>query len=833
MKRLIRHGGAWLLLLFFWLPAASGQTGFNNLKVAHVVITNIGPAVASEELIRANIRVRDGDAYSPRTVTDDINSLYATGFFANVNVLTDYTNQQFILTYVVTGKPRLSDITFEGNTKYSNAKLRKTVNSKPQEPVDEAKLFQDGLEIEKLYEKHGYPHTVVSNQLVNIDQAAGTAAVLFQITEPPKLRIVNVTFTGAHAFPQKTLAKQLKTKKRWMWSWITGRGTYKQDEFEEDQDTLAEYYRNAGYLDFEIKSIHTNYPSAKTMTLEFVVDEGLPYRVGTVTFKGNTNFTTAQLIQGIKDQHALYRPKAEIGPHGLEADEGMIFKLPALEHDAQAVEDFYGSQGYLEVNQRGGSGNGGLRIVQFPNTATGTMDLEYRLNEGQVYKIEKIEIRDNVKTKDRVIRRELSVAPGDVFDMVQVRLSRQRVEYLGFFAPDSVKAEPEDDPTLPPGQKNLVISVEEQPTGNVQFGAGFSTVESISAIVSVEQVNFDLFHPPYFTGGGQKMRLSLKLGTRIQDYELGFSEPWFLNRHLILDINLYRTVSDFNSPDSLYDEARTGASFALTKALFGNERLRGTISYGIEDVDIFHLNTNAPDAIIQDAPEALYSRFGTAVAYDTRNNVRLSNKGQLTRLSSQYTVGDRSSIKLDLTTAWYFKGLAEGHVLEVVGKAGVAQKIGSQDLPFYDRYYLGGQNDLRGFNYRYIGPRAVTQDGTSYEPIGGDTRWMGSVEYSIPIIEQLRFAVFYDIGNVSARPWSNTGFPVIGRTQDPVLGPAVGTTQSYPGNTAVFSDNYGFGLHLDIKQLPIRLDFGIPIHHDNFNSPAGKFQFGAGFYRPF
>ncbi len=509
----------------------------------------------------------------------------------------------------------------------------------------------------------------------------------------------------------------------------------------------------------------------------------------------------------------------------------MTFTPDGLTHDIHAIEDFYGARGYIDVRQGGGL-NGSLNVRRIPNTETGTMDLEYEIDEGQKSTIEKIEIRGNVKTKDKVIRRELSVSPGDVFDMVQVRLSKQRLEGLDFF--DKVDTRTEADPTLDPTHKNLIVGVDEKSTGKLTFGAGFSTVQSISGYVEILQDNFDLFNPPYFTGGGQKFLLHLELGLLLQDYRVNFVEPWFLDRHLTLDTSLYYTVSDFNSLNNLYAEARGGMRVSLTKALFGRENFRGTLSYGLEDVRIFNLSTNAPNAIIDDSGSELVSRIGASLAYDTRNGVDLPNKGQRTSISSVVTVGDRNYVKTELESAWYFRGFGEGDVLEVLGKGGVLQKLSSRDAPFYDKYYLGGQNDLRGFDRFGVGPRAVTQDGFSYEPIGGDTYWLGSVEYSIPIINYVRFAIFYDIGNVSARPFNNSGFDVLGKDRLPSSPPLVGFGPLHPvGNTGTFSDNYGIGLHINIPHLgPLRLDYGIPIHHDPFNGSGGKFQFGVGFSRP-
>ncbi len=333
-----------------------------------------------------------------------------------------------------------------------------------------------------------------------------------------------------------------------MFSWLTRSGIFKEDQFQDDQEKLIEFYHNAGYIDFEIKEVRITNPTPKTMKIEFVIFEGHPYKVGSVTFKGNKLFTTEQIIAGLHKQHVDNRSKTKIGEHGLEADVGLTFTPDALEHDTKAVEEFYGSKGYIDVRQ-GGSQHGYLKVTRIPNTETGTMDLEYEIDEGEKAYIEKILIkRQTSSTKDKVIRRELAVSPGDVFDMVRIRRSKERLEGLSFFE----KVDTKPSATDVPNHDDLIVGVDEKSTGNFTFGAGFNTVESIFAYAEVSQANFDLFNPPYFTGGGQKFRLRVQLGTELQDYLISFVEPWFLNRKLALGVDLYRSVQNYVSLDNLY-----------------------------------------------------------------------------------------------------------------------------------------------------------------------------------------------------------------------------------------------------------------------------------------
>lgn len=770
-------------------------------KVAGIEIKFVGPQSVSEELIRSNIRVKPGDPYLRTAVDDDVRNLYSTGLFYNIQVADTSSPNGVTLTYIVQGKPRLVEIRFQGNKKYRDAKLLKKISSKVEEPLDERKLFTDTQEIQNLYQKAGYQRTEVK-YVVSIDEAAGRGTATFEITESPKLKIAEVQFVGASAFPEKQLRKVVKTRKHWMFSWITGSGYLKDDQLQDDRDKLAEFYRNKGYIDFELKDVQTEQLSPRTMVVRFILEEGRQYHVGSVKFDGNKIFSYADITNGLHRVHAMKRGKGKLGPNGLPMDVGDVFSPKGLAQDSEAVEDFYGSKGYIDV----GTGRN-LNVVKIPNTETGTMDLEFRIQEGQQAFIEKIEIRGNTKTKDRVIRRELAVSPGEVFDMVRVKRSRQRLEGLQYF--EKVDTRPE--PTVVPNRRDLVIGVDEKNTGNLTMGAGFSSVDSIVGFAEISQGNFDLFHPPTFTGGGQKLRLRMQIGTQRQDYLASFIEPWFLGRKLALGVDLYYRNLGYESPGDVYDVTRGGGRVSLTRAL-GSDFLIGSVSYTLEDVGIILQNGyyafNTPPSIYAERGHSLLSRAGASLAYDTRNSVQLPDKGQRTELSGEVVggpfAGDKDFYKLELKTAWYFKGLAKGHVLELVGRTGVAEAFGSDDsVPFYERFYLGGLYSLRGFRYRSISPRELFFD----EPVGGNTYWFGTAEYSIPIIERLRFAVFYDIGAVNA--------------------------DAYDFSAGNFSDNWGVGLRLNLPIGPLRLDYGVPIHHDEYSGGSGRFQFGVGYTREF
>ena len=802
--------------------ATAGWAQSTGPKIDRVDVKFVGPASVSEQFIRSNIKTKSGASYQMGLTQDDVHLLYGTGQFYNIRVSVDQADDGgVVLTYIIQVRPRITDIKLEGNHKLSDSKLKKKITAKVGEPLDEQKLFVDVQEMKKLYEKYGLADTQVK-YVLNIEEATGHGSITFHIEESPKVKIMDVEFPGATAFPQKQLRKELKTRERWAFSWLTGSGYFKQDEFDGDRDRLNDFYRNHGYLDFEIKDVKLERATTNQMDVKYYVYEGRQYKVGQVKMSGNKIFTDAEIASGLRATHDFEHLKSKLGTHGLPMDSGDTFTPNGLTKDTEAVQDFYGSKGYIEISQ-----GQALRVLRVPNVESGTMDLEFQMDDSQKSYTQKIEIRGNLKTKDKVIRRELAISPGDTLDMVRVKISKQRLEGLQYFSKVDLRPEATEPPIA--GRKNLVVNVEEQNTGNFTIGAGFSSVDSLVGYAEVSQGNFDLFHPPYFTGGGQKIRLRVQLGTQRQDYELSFTEPWFLNRKLSLGVDLYRHQLNFESPNNIYDETRTGAKISLTRAL-NSDFLIGNVSYTVEDIGIslnsgFHgeeggfpnhiINANVPQDILSETGDHLYQRLGTSLAYDTRNSTQLPNHGQRSELSAEFSNGDKTFYKVELHTAWYFPGFFKGHVLEAIGRGGVADSLEGGDVPFYDRYYLGGLYSLRGFKFRNIAPRDPSygiNTAMPNEPIGGDSYWFGSLEYSLPIFEKeggvsLRFAMFYDIGAVAASAYSFS---------------------------SDYNDNWGLGMRLNIPHLgPLRLDYGIPITHDKFNNSSGQFQFGVGYTREF
>ena len=282
MKRFVRLLGLGGLLV--GLPLTLGQVAPPPPPVSRVEIRHVGPPAVSDDLIRANLRMKEGDPFTEPGTNEEVRNLRATGYFYNVRVAIDAENGGIKVIYILTGKPVLTEIRFEGNTRYSERKLRKKVTSKIGEPLDEYKLHTAAQEMQKLYQKAGYQRTVVDPRVV-INESLGRGVATFVITEAPKIRVTDVRFEGAEAFKQGKLRKVIKTRRHWVFSWLTGSGKLKDEQFQEDRQKLIEFYQDAGYIDFEIRDLQFLEPTPNRMVIQFQVFEGRQYKVGKVEFR--------------------------------------------------------------------------------------------------------------------------------------------------------------------------------------------------------------------------------------------------------------------------------------------------------------------------------------------------------------------------------------------------------------------------------------------------------------------------------------------------------------------------------------------------------------------
>lgn len=748
---------------------APGQEA-RPIRIAEVVIAPDGPMAMQEEALRARIRSRAGSNYSPEAVHDDIRALYDTNRFSDVRVdLEPVGANEVRVVFRVREKPILTEILVEGARAIKASEIRNLIGIAPGEPLDEARIFAGLDEVRVKYGKRGYPDIRLEHE-TSIDPETRRAVVRVVVEEGRRYRVKAVRFEGNRALTQRQLRKAMRTRRYGIFSWLLGTGRYMPEQLEEDLRAVRALYRDKGYVDVELGEPRVEREGGR-VTIVVPVTEGTLYRVGSISIEGNTILATDELMGG------------------LAMGEGSTFSPPGERKDLGILRDAHESRGYLGTE---------VMTRRFPNVETGRIDLTYTIREGELTTIDLIDIRGNTITRDRVIRRELAIRPGELYDGPKVRASEQRLRNLGYF--DSVESFTE--PTDAPDRRNMVFEVEEGRTGQLMLGAGYSSIDQLIGIVEVQQGNFDLFNPPLFRGAGQKLRLRVQAGSKREDYLLSFVEPWFLNRRLSLGTDLYRRENRYAS--GLYEEKRTGGRLTLGRAL--TEYLRGEIYYNYERVQIGDVAEAASDAIKAEAGTRDVSLLGTGLTYDTRDSVLRPTRGMRNTLHAEIAGGllgaDTDFYRLrEVNTSFHPVPWFEDHVLAIQLRAGVVEEYGDSDrVPLSERFFLGGPYTVRGFKYRAVGPK--DENG---EPIGGRTMAMASFEYLVPIVPMIRGAVFYDAGMVWEEAWKVD---------------------------SNLNSGAGLGVRFDLPIGPIRLDYAWPIDTDEFNDdPNGRlhFSFSYGF----
>lgn len=769
--------GVFRLLLVVVLLGLAGAKGWaqapaNPYKVGSLTLKFVGTANVNEQVVRANMQVREGVDLDDTMIDQDIRSLYKTNLFEFIEVKRDVRPDRSVnLVFELTPKFRVLTVRYDGNVKVKSRRLDKEIKTKSNSPLDERQVKEDVTKIREYYQKSGYNQVQVSYS-IDRNRATGFGNVTFKISEGAKVKISRVEFIGNDHVKKGKLRKAIETRKWTIFSWIMGTGRFKDDQFEDDLDKLRDYYRELGYLDVEVPAdkVIYDYPSKSKLVLTIRIIEGRQYKVGDIAITGNTINTTEKIRSVLKQTT------------------GTVFAPSKIDKDVTAMEDLYGKDGYIETR---------VRIIRKPNLTTGAIDLEYKITESEKFYVESIRVEGNTKTKSIVIIRELALGPGEVFDSVRMKTSKQRLDNTRFF--EDVNTTPET--TAIPGRKNLKIAVKEGRTGNLTFGAGFSSLERAVVFAELTQSNFDLFNRrSMFQGDGQKFRLRLQIGSRSSEAILSFEEPWLFEQQLALGFSIFRTESDYNS--SYYSEVRTGAEVYLRKRLF--ELVEGRLSYGYEIVDI--QDVDAGYTTIYPEETTNLSKVGFQLLRDTRDKLVNTTRGNRIELNTEVTSsalgGDADYYKLEARGSQFFPLFdTQNQVLAVIGRAGVMDSFNdTNQVPFYDRFYLGGPYTLRGFEYRDVGPKVAV--GTNNVPVGGNTYGFISLEYSLDIVEPLRFAFFYDAGFV------NKG--------------------SYEFSPSQYNDNFGFGLRLLIAGAPLSLDYGIPITSDKVNDNGGQFNFSFG-----
>jgi outer membrane protein insertion porin family len=748
-------------------PVATAQQNFPEPAAAQeqivreIKIEFAAPATVSEERILANMATAVGKPYSRAVVEQDTENLFKSGLVENVRIFEEPMTGGVRVIVIVEPRATIGEIVINGADQVSERRVRRELAIKTGQPLREAEIESERQKILKVYVDRGFADTDVAYTLEPI-AATGNVRVVFTVLESGKQFISKVEFEGNTVFTDKQLAEQMKTKKKGFLSFLSDSGRLRQEELDEDLLRVQQFYQDEGYIDAEVGPVAKDAVGKNKVALTIQVKEGGTYTIGKMTFSGQTLISEEEI-------RGLFKEK-----------EGDMFKQKTFRADIQSLRDYYGSRGYVDANITPELKPAGASVV----------DIDFRIEEGLLSYLGRVNIDGNTKTKDKVIRRELAAVPGDVYDTVKIEASKKRLQGLGYFS--KVEAFPSD--TTQEGVKDLNLIVEEKQTGSLQFGAGFSSIDELVGFAEIQQSNFDIKNWPSFTGGGQRFRIRGQFGTRRSDFVLSLTEPWFLDQRLSLGGELFFREANFVS--DVYDQRNIGASITLRKPI--NDFTDVRLEYRLEQIEIMDVDGDASQFFQDQEGDYLRSVVKATVGNDTRNDLYLPRTGHRIEASARYAGlgGDVELYGLEVQASQYFS-LPYDLIFFVEGELAVVDETGGDDVPVFDRLYLGGANDLRGFDYRDVGPKDEFG-----EPIGGKSLARVTAELTFPVVTRVRGAIFYDAGSVSA--------------------------DSFDFGSD-FNANVGIGVRLDLPIGPIRLDYGIPISSDEFNDSDGRFNFNVGY----
>ncbi|UCD58034.1 MAG: outer membrane protein assembly factor BamA, partial [Candidatus Hydrogenedentota bacterium] len=747
--------GCLVSLLKLVLPSACPAQPEEGLLIVSVEIE--GNQLVSTQLIRAQLRVREGKPFARYDIQKDIARLFSLGYFSDIKADVSRKGDGVSVTYIVTERKIVREVLVLGNKKVKEQDIRAAISLRRGDTYIPKSLEKDIAAIREVYRKKGYSEAYVSASYREISPTE--VEVVYEISEGQKARVREIIIENNKSLSDKAIRKSMRMRARFLWFG----SLFDEEIFNRDLEAIKDLYADHGYIDAQVTDAEVEFfAEGERVRLKIFLKEGNQYFVDSVVVRGNTVFDEAQLL-------------------GLtEAKSGTYYNRTQVEQDAFEIQNFYSDQGYILASVR-------------PRLAIDKENKEIRIthqvNERDLVYVAKVDIEGNVKTKDAVIRRELTVTPGERFDGSKIRRSRQKLLNTQFFKDVYIETEPTDQPK----HRNLIFEVEEQKTGTFNFGAGFSSNDALIGQIQITQNNFDLFNPPTFTGAGQKFNLAARPGTILSEYRLSIMEPFFMGYPFAVGFDLYFIDREYSE----YDQQTMGAGIRLGKRITDFSSLG--LGYTFSEYDISDVDQDAPQAIKEEEGTRTKSSVTLSFTNDTRDSYIDPTTGHRYTAAFELAGGplgaETDFTKLLGEARWYMP-LKEKFVLMTRIEAGVVEEYGDSDfVPLFERFFAGGSNSVRGYDFRDVGPR---EDG---DPVGGKSKLEGTLELSYPLIDIIRVYAFFDFGQVW-REIEDFG-------QDKI-------------NTSV-----GLGAGLRTPLGPIRIDYGFPLNPDD-DQGNGRVHFTTG-----
>jgi outer membrane protein insertion porin family len=651
------------------------------------------------ETILAKLKSRVGDTFSKITVQDDIKRLYALGYFDDIRVEIDPFEGGIKLIFIITEKPYISSIDFQGNKEYEANALREKI-AITSGAIANLPLITDNVQkLVSYYQSEGYWLVKVLPIIRKISKDA--VALTFQIDEGPKVVIKDIVIEGNKALSGKQIKKAMKTKERGIFSFLTGTGIYLREQIRDDMERIRELYQNNGYLYAAVSEPElTLSPNKRKLSLKILVSEGEQYRIGELKITGNKVFPLFLLFKNLK------------------MESGQTFNRSVLRSDIDRVLDLYLEEGYAQAD---------IDPLIDVNVKDRLANITLSITEGEKFRIGRIEISGNTKTRDKVIRREMRLDEGDIFNKKLLKRSYQRISNLNYFETVDISPYPHSEEKL----IDLNVKVKEKLTGMLSLGGGYSSVDKFMIMGEITQGN--LF------GKGLYLKLKADLSARRTDYNISLRDPWFMDKPISASIGLFNESYEY--PD--YDKKATGGTIGFGKEL--SEYVTGNITYNLESVQITNISDEASSLIRDQEGRKLTSSISPSVWEDTRDNYIDPTSGHRHALYTTFAGlgGDNYFVKGVADSIWYFP-YKWGTTFSLRGRLGYATGFAGKELPLYERFYVGGINTVRGLGFGEAGPRNAEG-----EKIGGNLETILNAEYIFPLIEDLKLkgVVFFDYGS--------------------------------------------------------------------------------------
>ena len=752
---------------------------FEGKNISEVAIRYHGAKTVDEDRLRNLMASKSGTAYRAESLDNDIKSLYESGLVDDVRFLAEPAGGGVRLIAEVTTRPALGGVGFVGNTIFTDQKLAKESKMKAGGSLSDEQILEARRNIEKYYQGYGYPDVTVTHRTQATGQA-GLSDLIFVIDEGTKNEIRKIRFEGIHAFTDPELRKEMKVKEKGWFSWLTKSGRFESNQLDKDLDAILDYYRSKGYLRASSPGFRREPVGDGRVDLVIPINEGEKYTVAAVGF----------------GKMSVFKPE-ELYP-ALTLTGNSAYSSKKMRADITMIRSYYGSRGYADA----------LVTPDIRDAGPNRVNITYHVTEGSRFRVGRVNIAGNTKTKDKVIRREIPLKPGDMFNSVELDTTKARLENLQYFSEVQATGAPGGS-----GYRDVNVLVEEKATGSVGVGAGFSSIDSIVGFLTLEQTNFDLFNPWNFTGGGQRFAMNLRLGSQRSEFSVSLTEPWFMDQQLALGGELFYKESSYFS--KFYTQTNAGGAISLRKPLGKKSSIKGeyrleqvTIDSKVDASDIYPLGPNGPSGDNSELSQEkiggdfLRSAVSANYIYDSRDSSVMARSGHKVDLGLTLAGGpfggDVDTVSFSAQGQQYWN-LKWDSIFSVNGELAFVDSVNGGEIPIFERMFLGGGRTLRGFKFRDVGPRDV---GYTNEVFGGNSLGFVSFEYTVPIIETVRAAVFSDTGFVNTSSWD--------------ISPK-----------DIYSDvGVGIRLKLPISPLPLALDYAVPVSSpDPQSDKGGQFNF--------